>query len=404
MHQRIQNLVIGKYFAGLEVQFLGDAVAMHLVVLKRNGQQLVVEKSVSDLDSVEKLSGHLAKDIPLAIAFTGKGILHRRIAADPNIDLKNLLSKVLPNASLKEFYMQTVPAAHDEQFVSVLRKTSLDAILDQIRQKQIPVVECSIGPLPVVNILSLLDESKSELGFAHHKIHLQNGLVEEVNYDEQAFEKNSFNIGGQKVEAESLVAFSAAFQHLLSPSQRVDAQVESLLCAKDDFLQRKLFKAGGKAFLIATLALLLGNYFFFSHYWSEKNILESKLQTDGGAFTDLRKFEKQVQLKRAFLEQAGLLGHSNNSYYADQIAYGLPREILLTRMALAPRLKLSQDDSIGFKPGRVEIDGSCTQSVVLNEWLKQLKEKKWVKGATLESYVQDKTMKQGEFEIALELE
>jgi len=52
----------------------------------------------------------------------------------------------------------------------------------------------------------------------------------------------------------------------------------------------------------------------------------------------------------------------------------------------------------------MEIDGSCSQSVVLNKWLQHLKEKKWVKSTTLESYTQDKNMTQGEFEVALEIE
>jgi Tfp pilus assembly protein PilN len=181
-------------------------------------------------------------------------------------------------------------------------------------------------------------------------------------------------------------------------------QVESLNSAKEEFLQRKLFLTGGKFLLVIILLLLLGNYFSFSHYWSEKNNLDAKLQTDGGALAGLRELEKQVEVKRSFLEQAGLLRSSSPSYYADQLAAELPDEISLTRMNLAPRLKLSEEDSIAFKPGHIEIDGSCSQSVVLNTWLQSLKTKKWIKSAILQSYVQDKNMKQGEFEIALVLE
>lgn len=402
MHPRLQNIVTGNLFAGLEIQFLSEGMILHLIVLKKKGQQLVVEKAITNVESIEKLSEHLVKDIPLAIAFTGKGILHRRIAADPAGDPKLFLSKVLPNASLKEFYLQTVSAVQDEQFVSVLRKSAVDGILDQL--KQFSVVGCSLGPLSAITILPLLDETKSELSFGNHVLQLQDNLPEEVHYSENSSEKKSFNIGGQNVDAELLLAFSVAFQQLLVEEQRADANVESLVSAKEDFLQKKLFVTGGKVLLATILLLLLGNYLLFSHYWSEKGELEGKLQTDGGALSDLRNLEKQILVKRVFLEQAGLLSKSNHSYYADQIAAGLPDEISLTRMDLAPRIKLSEEDSIGFKPGRVEIDGTCSQSVVLNKWLQDLKTKKWVKSATLESYLQDKNMKQGEFEVALVLE
>lgn len=402
MHPRLERIVTGSLFAGLEIQFLTEGMVWHLVVLRKKGKQLVVERSVAGIESFELLSTHLAKDIPLAIAFTGKGILHRRIAGDPAGDPKIFLSKVLPNASLKDFYMQHIPAAQDEQFVSVLRKPVVDSVLEQL--KDFAVVGCALGSFAVLNSLPLLDDVKNEFKFGNHTLHLQDNLPEEVYYAEDHSGEKHFNIGGQIVDAKMLLAFSVAFQQLLPVNARVEMQVELLESSKSDFLQKKLFVAGGKTLLAAMLLLLLGNYLFFSRYWSEKSELDSKLQINGGALTELRNLEKQVEVKRAFLEQTGLLSGSNHSYYADQVAAGLPAEILLTRMNLAPKLKLTEDDSIGFKPGRVEIDGSCSQSVVLNKWLQELKTKKWVRSATLESYLQDKNMKQGEFKIALILE
>jgi hypothetical protein len=402
MHPRLERLVTGSLFAGLEIQFLAGGMLLHLVVLKKKGKQLVIEKAVTSLDKIELLSAHLTKDIPLALAFTGKGILHRRIAGDPAGDPKLFLSKVLPNASLKDFYMQRIPAACDEQFVSVLRKPIVDSILEQL--KDFSVVGCSLGSFAALNSLPLLDGVTNELKFGNHELHVQDRLPGEAHYAEDNPGEDHFNIGGQIIEAKMLLAFSAAFQQLMPVEQRVEMQVESLEFSKSDFLQKKLFVAGGKTLLATVLLLLLGNYLLFSRYWSEKSELDSKLQINGGALTELRNLEKQVEVKHAFLEQTGLLSGSHHSYYADQIAAGLPGEILLSRMNLAPRLKLTEEDSIGFKPGRVEIDGSCSQSVVLNKWLQELKMKKWVRSATLESYLQDKNMKQGEFKIALLLE
>ena len=402
MHPRLERIVTGSLFAGLEVQFLTEGMVLHLMLLRKKGKQLVVEKSIAGIESFELLSVHLTKDIPVAIAFTGKGILHRRIAGDPAGDPKLFLSKVLPNASLKDFYMQPIPAARDEQFVSVLRKPVVDSVLEQL--KDFAVVGCALGPFAVLNSLPLLDDVKNEIKFGNHTLHLQDNLPEEVHYAEDDHGESHFNVGGQIVDKKMLLAFSIAFQQLLPVDHRVEMQVELLESSKSDFLQKKLFIAGGKTLLAAMLLLLLGNYFLFSSYWSEKGELDSKLQINGGALTELRNLEKQVEVKRAFLEQTGLLSGSNHSYYADQLAAGLPGEISLTRMNLAPKLKLTEEDSIGFKPGRVEIDGSCSQSVVLNKWLQELKTKKWVRSATLESYLQDKNMKQGEFKIALILE
>ncbi|HET6989709.1 MAG TPA: hypothetical protein VFJ43_00220, partial [Bacteroidia bacterium] len=247
MHPRIQRIVTGSFFAGLEIQFLSEGIELYLIVLRRKGHQLIVEKSVTAIESIEKLVSHLPKDIPLAIAFTGKGILHRRIAVDPNSDPKILLSKILPNASLKEFYLQIVPASRDEQFISVLRKSAIDEMLGRLNQ--FSVVACSLGPLSAISILSLIEAPKPELRFGRHLIQLDNHNPDEVYYEDVSYEKRQFDLGGQKVESENLLAFAAAFQQLLNEEQRVTAHVESLISAKEDFLQRKLFKAGGMALL-----------------------------------------------------------------------------------------------------------------------------------------------------------
>lgn len=402
MHPRLERIVTGSVFAGLEVQFQAEGVVMYLTILRKKGKQLLVEKQVGGIEDAGSLAQHLGKNIPLAIAFTGKGTLHRRMPGDPSENPQMFLSKLLPNASVKEFCMQVFPAARDEQFVSVLRRSSVDAALQQLQA--FSVVECSLGPFAAIQSLPLFADVLNELRFGNHAFHLQDGFAEEVFYSTENPGTEPLDAGGQTIHAEMLLSFSAAFQQLLPVHARAAIRMESLQSAKEEFLQRKLFMTGGKVLLVSVIVLLLGNYFLFSHYWSEKNTLDGKLQINGGALRDLRDLEKQLEVKRDFLEQAGLLSGAAPSYYADQLASGLPADILFTRMNLAPRLKLAEEDSIGFQPGRIEIRGSCPQSIVLNQWLQELRSKAWVKNTTLESYLQDKNMKQGEFKIAVDLE
>ena len=211
-------------------------------------------------------------------------------------------------------------------------------------------------------------------------------------------------IGGEKLAADYLPAFAAAFQQLLPEENRIQLADELFHKAQDDFLQRKLFKTGVKAVLAFVLVLLLGNYFAFSHYWAKKSELDSQLQSNGGAFSEVTQLEQDVHSKRDFLSQAGLLSPAHYAYYADQLAASLPDAIRLTQLNLSPKLKFAEEDTIGFRPGRIEVGGSCSQSVVLNNWLQQLQQQSWVKAATLQSYVQDKSMAQGVFQIQLEIE
>lgn len=403
MHPLLQQLVTGNRFAGLEVEFLPQEIRMQLVILKRKGQLVTIEKTVEHISSVESLKNDLPKDIPLQLAFTGKGVLLRRIAADPSADMKSMLSKALPNASAKDFYLQVTPAARDEVFVSVLRKNAVDEIFQQLKEQQFAVTGCSIGPLAITKLLPLLDADITSIHAGAQTLLFEDGKPAEVFTAEEET-KHTYSPGGQTISSSLLLAFAAAFQQLLPEENRLSASIDSLENAAADFRQSRIFKTGVAALLVCTLSLLLANFFFFSHYRARVNELEEQLQTDGGAYTEWQALQQQVASRRAFLSHAGLLEKAHYAYYADQLAAELPAEIQLSRLAMSPRLKLPEEDTIGFRPGRLAISGSCSQSIVLNRWLQLIKEKSWVRSAALLSYVQDRSMAQGVFEIELEIE
>lgn len=403
MHPRLQQLVTGNRFAGLEVEFLPQEIRMQLVILKRKGQLVSIEKTVEDIAEIESLKKELPKDIPLQLAFTGKGVLLRRIAADPSGDLKSMLSKALPNASAKDFYLQVTPAARDEVFVSVLRKNAADELFQQLQDQQFAVTGCSIGPLAIAKLLPLLDADTTILHAGTQTLLFEDGNPAEVLTSEEE-SNQTYSPGGQTIRSSLLLAFAAAFQQLLPEENRLKATIDSLENAAADFRQRRIFKTGAATLLVFTLVLLLANFFFFSHYRTRVNELQEQLQTDGGAFTEWQALQQQVASRRAFLSHAGLLEKAHYAYYADQLAAELPAEIQLSRLAMSPRLKLPEEDTIGFCPGRLAISGSCSQSVVLNRWLQLIKGKTWIRSAALLSYVQDRSMPQGVFEIELEIE
>lgn len=400
---RLTNFINGNRFAGLEAEMLSDGIRLRLVILKRKGQQVFIEKSVA-VESLDDLSKQLPKDIPIRLALTGKGILHRRIAADPAADSRSFLAKALPNASPNDFYMQVAPASRDELWISLVRKNTADEILTQLNEKQFSVLSISLGTTALVHILPLLDQEKTEINCGNHFIQFEDGKISELQYVENENRFADFPIGGQNLENEMLPAFSFAFQQLIPLEKRIQAETEILIHSEADFFQKRLFKTGSLALLLSALLILLVNFLYFSSYREKRNELEGKVQIDGGALHEVNSLENQVKARRDFLEQAGLLHKSHYAFLADQLAAELPEEIQLTKMNFSPRLKFAEEDTIGFRPGEIEIAGRCSQTVVLNQWIQEMKNKNWIRSANLKSYVQDKSMLQGAFELKLETE
>jgi hypothetical protein len=313
-----------------------------------------------------------------------------------------LLSKILPNATLKDFYMETVPVIENEIFISIIRRSAADEIISAIQSAGFSLVGAGLGSPSVLHILPLTGEPGPLLHFGNHQLRFREGFANEIIFDEKNSCTDEIEISGQKINGAALLAFASAFELVMnhSPGQVIEPLKE--MCS--DFFQRKLFRKGAGALAATLLFVLLVNFFFFSAYRDRAAALDNTLQDQGGAFLHLDTLEKQVAEKRKFLLASGLTGNARHSWYADQLAAHLPREIILTGLNIFPKIKTTEEDTIGFSPGKILIDGSCPQSIILNSWLQELKKEKWITGAELLSYLQDKNMTRGEFSVLVKTE
>jgi hypothetical protein len=391
-----EKILTGSRFAGLEVQLTTEGKLLHLVMLKRKGKEVIIEKQITGIDSFEKLAGHLSAEIPLAIRITGKGILYRRIEADAETEKSKLLSKIFPNASLKDFRLEITGGPGDSIVVSVLRSSVAEEIIREA--EKFSLVGSGVGSPAVVNVLPLFGEPRPEIFFGKHSLHFSNEELSEVQYDETLNASGELSTGGQTIPAIALPAFAAAFEQV-APWKNGSA-----FTSRAAFLQKKLFRKGMIALLSFIFFALLINFLFFSFYRGECNELRVKLESTGGASDALAQLENRLAEKKKFVTATGMTGIAHQAWYADRLAASVPPEITLTEMNLSPRVQLADEDSIGFMPGEIVLTGNCSESIFLNNWIQELKKEKWIKTAGLKKYLWDKTMTRGEFYVLLDLQ
>jgi Tfp pilus assembly protein PilN len=387
--------------AGIEAQFSGGEIIYHFILLKRNRNKVSVEKKITAVTDTKKICAELKKDIPVSLVITGRSVLGRKVECDVSISTSSLLGKVLPGSPLKDLYLQRFTINDESVFCAVARRDLVDPLLDRLKQQQISVVKCTLGVFPVGNLKEKSGKQADDFSFGKHRMRFSNDHLEEIQFVNEEAEMDDFAVGEENIESNLLPSFVAALE-LLKGTQ-VDAGLERLTEAKEELRQRFMLKRVAMTFLSIVLLVLTFNYFAFSHYWSEKSRLEAELQSDGGAFTQLRSLESQLQERKKFIEATGLSGTSHQSWIADRIAAGLPQEIVLQELSLFPKVKVSNEDSIGFTNGLIEIAGNCSESIVLNKWIDQLKKETWIKELTVDSYTQDKSTDRGEFKIELSI-
>lgn len=401
MHPRLRTYLLGSRYAGIESEMCGDITRFHLVVIKRTGTKLHIEKVLTEIVTLEELKTALPKDIPCSVTFTGKGILYRYIQVAPAATPQTILGKVLPNAAIKDFFISATPSSGDGQLITVVRKATVQPVYEQLC-KHLDITETHIGPLVACDVLRNSKGTKDEIKLGKHNIHFEANLPREVVYTDDEPDSSFIEFGAEQIISEGVIAFSAAFQSLIHGTG-IPA-IDETSDRRKQFLQRRLFQSGLKATLIGILIALAANYIAFSHYWKLQNELSSQLNGQGNSISELHALEEQYTAKRDFLYSTGLLSQTSYAWYADQVAHDMPEGIQLNQLNFSPLMKVANEDSIGFNNGQLQITGRCEESVVLNSWLQNLKSKAWIHSASIRSYQQSKSMTAGEFTLDLNLQ
>lgn len=393
MHPRIEKFLLGSCFAGIEAEFRGDEMRYHVTLVKQKGKKITVDLCACNLASLSDLPAGILKNIPVMLAITGKGILYRKVQADRDAGIDVLVRKALPNISAKDFITEA-QSAGSEHYLAIARKETVVRALDEVSAHG-SVISISIGALCVKNILPLLAEEM--VSFGAHRVDHDRRLIASVQYNETHDGAADIHLGDEMINAQHVIGFSAVITRL------VNAQLQTSLLNTDVFLQQRLFKISVRAAIIFFLIILSFNFIAFSHYHNRAEELQS-LPGSGNVLTErLHVLRSEVNTRQSFLQASGLLREMPFAWYADQLAHGLPSGIQLKQMHFCPRVKLAEEDTIGFSTNQLEITGTCAESTDLNKWLQQLKAVNWVKSAAIQSYGQDRSRTYGEFKLELQL-
>lgn len=395
------KLIESRRAVGLEAVAGPEGYVFQLVILKKSGSKITIESKQERIAGTEALKKYLKPGIPVYLAVSGRGLVHKKVQAAVSDDARTLLPKVLPNATPADFYVQRVNGISGQAFVSIVRRATLDPLLEELKPIG-DIVSCALGALPVTGIAALLQKEDYQFSIvvSGQQLTFSGGELSEVQPSEMT-NNDQVEIGGEKLPVALLNAFSTAFGHF--SGKTIAAGIELLQQGAEAFRQKRVFRLIGASTLVVVLVLLLGNYLFFQHYWEKKAALETQLALSGGELQRYQVMEKSLRGKQQFLESSGLLHASRTSFYADQLALDLPAAITLTRLNVAPQQHLNTTDSVAFTPGIALVEGFCRQSLELNNWIGQLKEKQWVKNVSLQSYNQEKAQEQGEFVVQIEI-
>jgi len=401
-----ESLVKGKLVAGVEIQFsVTGNMLIRCVVLKRNKSDLVIEKQSTLLSSIEELAAFVDPKIPLSILVTGKGIVHRKIYFSETDSDLSLLNKALPNANLSDFNIQKTVIDETQLFISVIRSSQLNELLEELQKHKLSALASfSAGPFAINAVLPLIASTEQTLNLNTCRLAINNSQITGITNEGMETEELT-DIGGEHVKTNLLLSYAAAVAYFTGPENPVLNSGTVYALIEENREKRKL-QFRSMAVLLNVFAIVMANLVLFNTYWDRSNELSTQLLINQSSVQRCDTLKKELDLKRSFLEQNGLLENSRTSYYADQLAQSLPASIQLNDLSVHPLKKKDnavEDSGIYFETKMLSVSGHAKKSTELNEWMKVLKQARWISDVTLLNYRQDKKMAAGVFTIQIKL-
>jgi Tfp pilus assembly protein PilN len=396
-----------KKVAGIEIKLISDQLLkVAICILEiRKGLVYVLEKKAEEVN-ITDLAGMFPKDMPIAIALNGKGILHKKVVMEgaQTASTDELLKMAIPTISIKDFYLQKY-LFDGGAFISVARRDAVDHLLSDLKRNKLWVASLSFGPFEFNYIIDFLGKQyqNSTIDFASYSLGISSGAINDYKVAQDSGKAQIFNIGDEPLEDQYLLPYAVALNSLVIEGNNPSLEIEEVAFMKDEWKQSRIFRFASAGVLSIFFLGLLVNFFLFTSLSEENAALTSLAGAATQQIDKVDELKKEADEKGQFLANAGWLGTTKNSFYADRIAESVPAGISLTEVNIVPVdvAKSKLEKRVVLKSNTILIKGVCKDPLVLNTWINDLGLLNWVAQVKEQNYTYDHEKHQGLFDFQL---
>ena len=397
------KLIKGKSAIGVELIFnTKDSYTIIVVELIFNKEGVEISRRFTDI-TLEKLAKENIKKLPVYITVGGKGVIHKKVKINEHTTEQDLLNQVLPNASLKEFYIQQSNISVNESWVSIIRKDVLDSLILKVENVNLFAVQLYLGPFILENCIPLITND-SLLTTTHELIIESNNIIQMDSMGSVAG-GDEYDIEGEVINSHELIAFGTALSHFVPINKLISIRSDKVKNTQSEYLHKNKYIAVGFGLIVLFFMLTISNMLVNNSLESKSNELQYQINSKKKFVEELAVLKTELATKEQFIQNSGVTKASRISFYADQIALTVPKSIQLNQLFINPltNKRIGKAEDIQFNYSLIKISGEVSRSIELNSWIKELKHYEWIKDINIISFIQDNLKTPGEFEILIHI-
>lgn len=392
------NLVKGSKALGVDLYINSDgSFDIRCMVLNRHKNKISIENKFTGLKQINDIQDKSLKGLPVCLSIDGKGVLFKRVEKN---NKQKLINQILPNAKESDFFLQKLNSSDNFMFVAAIRKEILDSLIELFNKINVFITHLYIGPFALMNIVEII--GVDDFYTNHYKVKTEESniiSIEKIN----EIKLVSYKIGDDEFYSDELQVYTSGLGFFIDFSD--EDIFEKVIESKSEFLYKQLFTIAGWFALAFFFVLLMTNYLFFNQYNKKLNSINFRYNQNLEMIKKLDTLKSEYNLKEQYFVSSGFLDASEQSYFADRIANSVPTKIQLTSLNINPLDgKFKNDKPLNFLMGKIRVSGSVTQSIILNNWVKKLKDLDWIKQVTIVDYIHESMENPAVFELEIDIE
>ncbi len=379
-----------------------DQIVLSIVVVELNDNKVeVVQKEIKQVGE-EEILRFIPTNIPIHISIDGKGIINRQINKIDSMKNEEIIHNIFPNASLKEFYLQKFNS-QDFIYASLIRKSQANKLINKLIEGGIYPLSLTLGPFEVNTVLEFIHDIPEFVFTSNHKLRHEKGALNNFSRVEEAIDSIAYDISADEIENEYIWAFSCAINHYKGRGY-IEIEIPLLEHSSKEFKNKKIYQKLGVAILVFFLGILLMNFFVYSSIQETNANLYSVYNQNEAISQDLEDLKNELEIREQMVDNLGLMTPSRFAFYCDQVSYHLPNRIGLNKLEINPLLRnLEEGEEPLFDYGLIYLSGYTSNSKILNDYIKKLRNLSWVKDINLHDFSQSFELKEANFTLQIEI-
>lgn len=356
------------------IEYAEKNIFNFLQLVKKKNELLIHEKNQfqKEVDCIQ----HLKNEKHAFLIVNNEEVLSKKIDFLKN-DNAYALKTAFPNIKIRDFYYEVyhTPLA---SFVSIIRKSYIDALLEKYTKNGIAIIDFSLGNLALQNIKTFIEVPT---------VYTSNKIVsfeeqELLHIEEATIKKSKYTINSLEVSSDNLLTLSGILSYY--SGRKISILSNQLY---QNYIQKRQFTVGLKSALGFLLTILLLNVLFFSNYRDQLNILSEELELTKTYKQQLLSLQENVDQKNKLAESITTASTTEISKIIEEIAVSVPNRVLLNALKYQPLESTMKDQKeLLFNESTILIKGISRNNLDFSNWTSFLERKAWVKNLTILDY------------------